>query len=226
VGYGGGASRRPLHQPWGYRGADDWFAGLTKGKGVRWRGRLSGAGGAVAELRTPGPVGSRLRRRRPQFRKLRQQPKNNGGEGDAGRSPDRSRPPESSAKDTRTMNDDRTARGPDPPVRTRRRHRPGPRGQARRPCGPAHRHRCTPRVPVRWAHGRRAGRRTQPLGTPQRDLDAERDLAAIERLGGGFLTPSDEHWPAGSTTCRTPRLACGTAASSATASRPPTGASR
>jgi hypothetical protein len=28
-------------------------------------------------------------------------------------------------------------------------------------------------------------------------MNPEKDLAAIERLGGGFLTPSDEHWPAG-----------------------------
>ncbi|WP_426990833.1 DNA-processing protein DprA [Pseudarthrobacter sp. Y6] len=28
------------------------------------------------------------------------------------------------------------------------------------------------------------------------DLAPEKDLAAIERLGGGFLTPDDEHWPA------------------------------
>lgn len=27
------------------------------------------------------------------------------------------------------------------------------------------------------------------------DLDAEKDLATIERLGGGFLVPGDEHWP-------------------------------
>lgn len=30
-----------------------------------------------------------------------------------------------------------------------------------------------------------------------KDLDADADLAAIKRLGGGFLTPGDEHWPAG-----------------------------
>jgi DNA processing protein len=29
------------------------------------------------------------------------------------------------------------------------------------------------------------------------DVDPERDLAAIERLGGGFLIPGDEHWPTG-----------------------------
>lgn len=29
------------------------------------------------------------------------------------------------------------------------------------------------------------------------DLAPEKDLATIERLGGGFLTPEDEHWPAG-----------------------------
>lgn len=29
------------------------------------------------------------------------------------------------------------------------------------------------------------------------DMDPERDLAQIERLGGGFLIPGDEHWPAG-----------------------------
>lgn len=29
------------------------------------------------------------------------------------------------------------------------------------------------------------------------DLAPEADLATIERLGGGFLTPEDEHWPAG-----------------------------
>ncbi|MBP2269219.1 DNA processing protein [Pseudarthrobacter sp. PvP004] len=29
------------------------------------------------------------------------------------------------------------------------------------------------------------------------DVDPERDLATIERLGGGFLIPGDEHWPAG-----------------------------
>jgi DNA processing protein len=29
------------------------------------------------------------------------------------------------------------------------------------------------------------------------DLAPERDLATIERLGGGFLIPGDEHWPAG-----------------------------
>lgn len=29
------------------------------------------------------------------------------------------------------------------------------------------------------------------------EMDPERDLAAIERLGGGFLIPGDEHWPAG-----------------------------
>lgn len=28
------------------------------------------------------------------------------------------------------------------------------------------------------------------------DLKPEKDLAAIERLGGGFLIPGDEHWPA------------------------------
>lgn len=28
------------------------------------------------------------------------------------------------------------------------------------------------------------------------DLDPEKDLAAIERLDGGFLIPGDEHWPA------------------------------
>lgn len=28
-------------------------------------------------------------------------------------------------------------------------------------------------------------------------LDPEADLAIIERLGGGFLTPDDEHWPEG-----------------------------
>lgn len=27
------------------------------------------------------------------------------------------------------------------------------------------------------------------------DLDPEKDLATIERLGGGFLIPGDEHWP-------------------------------
>ncbi|MBO1269826.1 DNA-processing protein DprA [Arthrobacter cavernae] len=30
-----------------------------------------------------------------------------------------------------------------------------------------------------------------------KDLDAEADLATIERLGGGFLTPEDDRWPAG-----------------------------
>ena len=29
------------------------------------------------------------------------------------------------------------------------------------------------------------------------DLAPEKDLATIERLGGGFLIPDDEHWPAG-----------------------------
>uniref|UniRef100_UPI003F49A0BE DNA-processing protein DprA n=1 Tax=Paenarthrobacter ureafaciens TaxID=37931 RepID=UPI003F49A0BE len=29
------------------------------------------------------------------------------------------------------------------------------------------------------------------------DVDAENDLATIERLGGGFLIPGDEHWPTG-----------------------------
>jgi DNA processing protein len=29
------------------------------------------------------------------------------------------------------------------------------------------------------------------------DLNAESDLATIERLGGGFLIPGDEHWPTG-----------------------------
>ena len=29
------------------------------------------------------------------------------------------------------------------------------------------------------------------------DVDAEKDLATIERLGGGFLIPGDEHWPTG-----------------------------
>jgi DNA processing protein len=29
------------------------------------------------------------------------------------------------------------------------------------------------------------------------DLDPEKDLATIGRLGGGFLTPDDEQWPAG-----------------------------
>lgn len=29
------------------------------------------------------------------------------------------------------------------------------------------------------------------------DLDPEKDLATIERLGGGFLTPEDAHWPEG-----------------------------
>ena len=29
------------------------------------------------------------------------------------------------------------------------------------------------------------------------DLDPEKDLATIERLGGGFLIPGDEHWPTG-----------------------------
>lgn len=29
------------------------------------------------------------------------------------------------------------------------------------------------------------------------DLAPEKDLAAIERLGGGFLVPGDEHWPTG-----------------------------
>lgn len=29
------------------------------------------------------------------------------------------------------------------------------------------------------------------------DVDPERDLAEIERLGGGFLIPGDEHWPTG-----------------------------
>ena len=29
------------------------------------------------------------------------------------------------------------------------------------------------------------------------DVDAERDLATIERMGGGFLIPGDEHWPIG-----------------------------
>jgi DNA processing protein len=29
------------------------------------------------------------------------------------------------------------------------------------------------------------------------DVDPERDLATIERLGGGFLIPGDEHWPTG-----------------------------
>ena len=34
----------------------EWvFAGAHTGKGVRWRGRLLGPGGAVAELRTPWP---------------------------------------------------------------------------------------------------------------------------------------------------------------------------
>ncbi|SDX60074.1 DNA recombination-mediator protein A [Arthrobacter sp. cf158] len=28
-------------------------------------------------------------------------------------------------------------------------------------------------------------------------VDPEKDLAAIERLGGGFLIPGDEHWPEG-----------------------------
>jgi DNA processing protein len=30
-----------------------------------------------------------------------------------------------------------------------------------------------------------------------RELDPEADLADIERLGGGFLVPGDEHWPTG-----------------------------
>jgi DNA processing protein len=30
-----------------------------------------------------------------------------------------------------------------------------------------------------------------------KDLDPDADLATIKRLGGGFLTPGDEHWPAG-----------------------------
>ncbi|MGP0225305.1 DNA-processing protein DprA [Paenarthrobacter sp. NCHU4564] len=29
------------------------------------------------------------------------------------------------------------------------------------------------------------------------DVDGEKDLATIERLGGGFLIPGDEHWPTG-----------------------------
>jgi DNA processing protein len=29
------------------------------------------------------------------------------------------------------------------------------------------------------------------------ELDPEADLAAMERLGGGFLVPGDEHWPTG-----------------------------
>ncbi len=29
------------------------------------------------------------------------------------------------------------------------------------------------------------------------EVDPEKDLAAIERLGGGFLIPGDEHWPEG-----------------------------
>jgi len=29
------------------------------------------------------------------------------------------------------------------------------------------------------------------------DLDPEKDLTTIERLGGGFLIPGDEHWPTG-----------------------------
>ncbi|MFJ4264609.1 DNA-processing protein DprA [Paenarthrobacter nicotinovorans] len=29
------------------------------------------------------------------------------------------------------------------------------------------------------------------------DVDTEKDLATIERLGGGFLIPGDEHWPTG-----------------------------
>lgn len=29
------------------------------------------------------------------------------------------------------------------------------------------------------------------------DVDAEKDLATIELLGGGFLIPGDEHWPTG-----------------------------
>jgi DNA processing protein len=29
------------------------------------------------------------------------------------------------------------------------------------------------------------------------ELDPEKDLATIERLGGGFLIPGDEHWPTG-----------------------------
>ncbi|BCW68928.1 hypothetical protein NicSoilB4_36910 (plasmid) [Arthrobacter sp. NicSoilB4] len=29
------------------------------------------------------------------------------------------------------------------------------------------------------------------------DLDPEKDLDTIERLGGGFLVPGDEHWPTG-----------------------------
>ena len=29
------------------------------------------------------------------------------------------------------------------------------------------------------------------------EVDPEKDLATIERLGGGFLIPGDEHWPEG-----------------------------
>ncbi|BCW86646.1 hypothetical protein NicSoilE8_43190 (plasmid) [Arthrobacter sp. NicSoilE8] len=29
------------------------------------------------------------------------------------------------------------------------------------------------------------------------EIDPEKDLAVMERLGGGFLIPGDEHWPAG-----------------------------
>lgn len=29
------------------------------------------------------------------------------------------------------------------------------------------------------------------------DVDPEKDLSTIERLGGGFIIPGDEHWPAG-----------------------------
>jgi len=29
------------------------------------------------------------------------------------------------------------------------------------------------------------------------DLDPEKDLATMDRLGGGFLIPGDEHWPTG-----------------------------
>lgn len=39
-----------------------------------------------------------------------------------------------------------------------------------------------------------------------RTLDPEADLAAIERLGGGFLTPDDPHWPAALSDLEAPPL--------------------
>ena len=55
-----------------------------------------------------------------------------------------------------------------------------------------------PRTPVLGRHGRRTGRRPEPLGTARSTtLTRRRTWPLSNAWAAGFLIPEDEHWPEG-----------------------------